>query len=116
MFLSKHRMFKQFVPFPCACYARTTIGGLPDSVKNIVLATVLGMSFKLKEVHWETMISFMEEHNSLAVGRISAPNGRATMKELWRELSEKLNALKHGERSPEKWQKVSDLLKNHAMN
>lgn len=65
------------------------------------------MSFKVKEAHWELMVSFMEEHHFLATGRFVAPNARNNAKLLWKELSDQLNALGYGERSPEKWQKVS---------
>ncbi|KAG5880850.1 hypothetical protein JTB14_034259 [Gonioctena quinquepunctata] len=64
------------------------------------------MSFKVKDAHWELMVSFMEENPSLATGRFSGPNGRASLKMLWGELTQKLNALGYGERSPEKWQKT----------
>lgn len=64
------------------------------------------MAFKLKDSHWEVIISFMEENKSIATGRFIGPNGKENNKKLWQELAQQLNALGQGERSVEKWQKV----------
>lgn len=64
-------------------------------------------SFKTREEHWLLMIDFMEKHPDFACGRLSTPSARNKFKELWRELTNKLNSLGYGERSWEKWNKVS---------
>ncbi|CAG9814236.1 unnamed protein product [Phaedon cochleariae] len=41
----------------------------------------------------------------MATGRFSGPNGREMNKKLWLRLSQELNSLGLGERTPEKWQR-----------
>lgn len=65
------------------------------------------MSCKLQEEHLETFIDFMENHKEFATGRLSIANSREKFRELWKDLAQKLNALGHGIRPIEKWQKVS---------
>lgn len=49
----------------------------------------------------------MEEHQDFATGRVNSVNGKEEYKKMWNELSTKLNALGLGEKTVEKWQKVS---------
>ncbi|VEN44926.1 unnamed protein product [Callosobruchus maculatus] len=66
------------------------------------------MSFKLRDEHWETMLTFFEAHPDLSHGRLKGLNARERAKQLWAELSQKLNSLGFGERSVDKWQKVAE--------
>ena len=60
----------------------------------------------MREEHWEVLVSFLEQHKELATGRFLGPNGKQKHKNLWNELSLKLNSLGFGQRSSDKWQKV----------
>lgn len=64
------------------------------------------MAFRPKEEHLETIIQFMENHPDFATGRLSVANARKKFKELWQDLTNKLNSLGEGSRPVEKWQKV----------
>lgn len=67
------------------------------------------MSFKLKDPHWEMIISFLENNKDMAMGRFFGPEGKHQIKRLWQDLAASLNSLGLGERSPEKWQKVVNI-------
>nr|CAI5859039.1 unnamed protein product [Callosobruchus analis] len=64
------------------------------------------MAFKINKVHWEIIVSFMEQHPELARGRFNGPSGREMLKKLWKDLALQLNSTGLGERSVEKWQKT----------
>jgi hypothetical protein len=64
------------------------------------------MTFKVSDKHWEVLVTFMENHSDLAVGRLNVPSARDTHKKLWERLTMELNALGIGERKTDKWQKV----------
>ncbi|VEN64137.1 unnamed protein product [Callosobruchus maculatus] len=66
------------------------------------------MSFKLRDEHWETMLTFFEAHPDLSHGRLKGLNARERAKQLWAELTQKLNSLGFGERKVDKWQKVAE--------
>lgn len=66
---------------------------------------------KVRDQHWEVMITFMEAYPSLATGRLDVPNAREIHKKLWQELAEQLNAIGYGEKSSDKWQKVNKIIK-----
>nr|CAI5822119.1 unnamed protein product [Callosobruchus analis] len=61
---------------------------------------------KVNKVHWEIIVSFMEQHPELARGRFNGPSGREMLKKLWKDLALQLNSTGLGERSVEKWQKT----------
>ncbi|VEN45295.1 unnamed protein product [Callosobruchus maculatus] len=54
------------------------------------------------------MLTFFEAHPDLSHGRLKGLNARERAKQLWAELSQKLNSLGFGERSVDKWQKVAE--------
>lgn len=65
------------------------------------------MSCKLTNDHWEVLVTFMEKHPQFARGQFSGPSGKIGQKKMWEELAARLNSLGHGEKTTEKWQKVS---------
>lgn len=69
------------------------------------------MSFKIRESHWEIMLEYMEEHKDFANGRFIGAQGREIQKKMWIELSNKLNSLGFGNKTADKWQKVSQRTK-----
>lgn len=64
------------------------------------------MAFRITQIHWEIIVSYMEIHPDLAKGFLNGPSGRDTSRRLWEELTLALNAAGLGERSTKKWQKV----------
>ncbi|CAG9820007.1 unnamed protein product [Phaedon cochleariae] len=51
------------------------------------------MAFKMNGSHWQVLVSFMENHESFAKGKLSGPTGKAVQRKLWERLSSELNAL-----------------------
>nr|CAI5869231.1 unnamed protein product [Callosobruchus analis] len=52
-----------------------------------------------------SVLTFFEAHPDLSHGRLKGLNARERAKQLWVELTRKLNSLGFGERSVDKWQK-----------
>lgn len=63
-------------------------------------------SFKVKDVHWQIMLDFMEKNPSFACGRLNTSAAKEKYKRMWVDLTNKLNSTGYGEKSVEKWQKV----------
>nr|CAI5825216.1 unnamed protein product [Callosobruchus analis] len=55
------------------------------------------MSFEIRDEHWETMLTFFEADTDLSHGRLKGLNARERAKQLWVELTRKLNSLGLGE-------------------
>lgn len=64
------------------------------------------MAFKVNDQHWEVVCAFMEQHTDFAKGRLNTSAARDKHKQLWEDLTLKLNSLGFGERKVDKWQKV----------
>lgn len=62
---------------------------------------------KLQLQHLEIIADFMSENIEFARGRLTVSNARQKFRELWMDLAKRLNAAGLGEKSVEKWQKVS---------
>lgn len=71
------------------------------------------MSVKVGAAQLEVLINFMENHQELAKGKFNGPSGRDIHKKLWAQLANNLNSLGYGEKSIEKWQKVSRIYTNY---
>ncbi|KAK9745233.1 Myb/SANT-like DNA-binding domain [Popillia japonica] len=70
-----------------------------------MVITSVNMAFKVKDIHWEIMLNYMEKHKEFATGKFTSINGRDNYKKLWIDLVKELTATGYGERSVEKWQK-----------
>lgn len=56
--------------------------------------------------HWNIIIQFAELHPQIITNKFISPmHGKRNLKDLWEELSVKLNSLGHGTRSVEEWKK-----------
>lgn len=64
------------------------------------------MSFRLQVQHVEVLADFMESNPEFARGRLSVANAKEKFKELWSQLTNRLNSLGLGVKTVEKWQKV----------
>lgn len=63
-------------------------------------------SFKVREVHWQIVTDYMENHPDFAKGRLNHSEARLQYRKMWEELTEQLNSAGYGQKSVEKWQKV----------
>ncbi|CAG9765755.1 unnamed protein product [Ceutorhynchus assimilis] len=67
------------------------------------------MAFRMREPHWEMLVTFFEANPSLVTGRFSGANGKEKQKQLWAEIAAQLNSLGLGQRSVDKWQKGGNI-------
>ncbi|KAK9745527.1 Myb/SANT-like DNA-binding domain [Popillia japonica] len=61
---------------------------------------------KPNEKHWEIILSYLESHPGVAIGRVDGPNARQQLKKYWEELAVRLNSMGYESRSGEKWRKT----------
>ncbi|XP_072382191.1 uncharacterized protein [Diabrotica undecimpunctata] len=56
--------------------------------------------------HWAILLDFAEKNPSIITNRFPGCNGKEKVTELWKQLSNKLNALGYGEKTTAEWKKT----------
>uniref|UniRef100_A0A6P7GXW9 Regulatory protein zeste n=1 Tax=Diabrotica virgifera virgifera TaxID=50390 RepID=A0A6P7GXW9_DIAVI len=56
--------------------------------------------------HWAIILDFAEKNPSIITNRFPGCNGKEKLTELWKQLSNKLNALGYGEKTTAEWKKT----------
>jgi uncharacterized protein YgiM (DUF1202 family) len=60
-------------------------------------------AFTVSDIHWEVLVTFMENHSDLAIGRLNVPSARDTHKKITGKVN--YGTMGRGERKTDKWQK-----------